>query len=740
MAIAPGTRFGRYEVINPLGAGGMGEVYRARDIRLDRHVALKILQGGAAADPAFRERFEREARTISSLSHPNICALFDVGEQDGVSYLVMEHLDGETLAARLTRGRMSQDEALQCAIQMADGLGRAHASGIVHRDLKPGNIMLLDGGIVKILDFGIAKRFVSDPDDATVGMVSEMGVMTGTVAYMSPEQALGGLVDHRSDIFALGVVLYEMLAGVRPFGGSSAFSVMQRITAADPPEIETHGVSLPAPLQDLLERLLAKSPGDRPQSAQAVAGELRAIVGQAAAGGSMPLPGRRAGSRRRQKGLRLMLVAAVPALVLLAFGLPSVRERATHMVRGEAVPAASGELPPATSKSAFGWVSEGRAHLQRFDRRDSVERALQAFERALEVDPAHAFAHASLAEAYLRKDTATPDPQWVRQARESAERSVQLDPDLAAAHAALGLVLLRAKQPEEGRASFERALHLDSALTLAHMGMGEYHMSRGDSKAAEEVYRTAAALAPDEWHPIQQLGRSLYAQARYADAASTWEEARARSPDNLLVLRNLGAAYHMLGRTDEAASAFQRALEIEPSATLYSNLGTLRFFQGRYTDAAAAFERAVELNPTFYLYWANMGDAYRRVAGHDDKAREAYQRAISLVRERVAAAPDDPDLRTQLALYLVKSGDHASARDQLQHWTSLPNRSPASHFRALLVHEISGEREEALASLEAALAAGYSITEIRDEPDLARLRGDPRYHRLVAAYEKTSER
>jgi eukaryotic-like serine/threonine-protein kinase len=718
----------------------MGEVYRARDIRLDRHVALKMLHGGAAADPAFRDRFEREARTISSLSHPNICALFDVGEQDGISYLVMEYLDGETLAARLARGRMLQDEALHCAIQIADGLGRAHASGIVHRDLKPGNIMLLDGGLVKILDFGIAKRFVSNPEDATVVAVSEMGTTAGTVAYMSPEQALGGLVHHRSDLFALGVVLYEMCAGERPFQGSSAFSVMQRITAAEHPPIETHGVNLPAPVHDLLERLLAKSPDNRPQSAQTVAGELRAIVSQAASGASVPVrSGGRARARSRQHGLRWMLIAAVPAVILLALSVPAIRERAMGLVRGDAVPAlAAGELRPAESQSAYGWVIEGRTSLQRFDRRDNVDRALQAFERALTVDPQHAFAHASLAEAYLRKDSATPDPQWIRQARDSAERSVQLNPDLAAAHASMGLVLLRVKQPEEARASLERALTLDPTLALAHMGLGEYYMSRGDSKAAEDVYRKAAAFAPDEWHPTLQLGRSLYAQARYADAARHWEEARAKSPDNALVLRNLGAAYHMLERTDDAAAAFQRALEIEPNATLYSNLGTLRFFQGRYTDAASAFEKAVDLNPTYYLYWANLGDAYRRVAGNDDKSLEAYQRAIALVQDRVQAAPRDPDLMTQLAVYLAKSGDATRAREALQRWTLLPKKSPASHFRALLVHEIVGDRDQALAALTAALGAGYAIKEIREEPELARLRSDPRYHRIVGPYEAPS--
>jgi serine/threonine-protein kinase len=232
-----------------------------------------------------------------------------------------------------------------------------------------------------------------------------------------------------------------------------------------------------------------------------------------------------------------------------------------------------------------------------------------------------------------------------------------------------------------------------------------------------------------------QLGRSLYLQARYADAGRAWEQAQAKSPDNLFVLRNLGAVYHMLDRPDDAAAAFQRALEIEPTATVYSNLGTMRFFQGRYSDAAAAFERAVELNPTSFQYWANLGDAYRWVPGAEGKARQAFSRAVPLVDERVNASPADPDLRTQLALYLAKQGDRVRADKELRQWETFQKKSPASHFRALLVHEILGDRTAALASLETALAAGYAFKEIRDEPELAKLRSDPRYHRIVAAHE-----
>jgi tetratricopeptide (TPR) repeat protein len=723
MPLTAGARLGPYEIESAIGAGAMGEVYRALDTRLDRRVALKILPGGAAADPAFRERFHREARTISSLSHPNVCALFDIGEQDGTPFLVMEYLDGETLAARLARGRLSIDEALSFVIQMAEGLSRAHALGIVHRDLKPGNVMLLDGGVVKLLDFGLAKRFALNPDDQTMGGLSESGMMVGTVAYMSPEQVLGEPVDHRSDIFSLGVVLYEAVAGVRPFDGASVYSVLHKITSAEPVAAEVLQPATSPALSGFLRAMLAKSSEKRPQSARDVVRELKAI----AATGPATIVGRQP---MRFVAIRWQWAAAlsVAALVLLAFVV-------WVYPRGASSPAAGNAGSATTPRTAFEWASLGREYMRRFDRKENVDRAIDAYQQAIKIDADHAFAHAGLAEAFLRKDNFTPDPQWIRQATEAAGRSVALNPDLAAGHAAHGHLLLRLKRPEEGRTSLARAIDLEPRHLQARLGMGDYFIAKADFKQAEAEYRQATDMAPQEWYPFVLLGRSLYLQARYDEAARVWEQAETKSPDNGFVLRNLAAVYHMLDRTDAAAAALQRALEIEPTATVYSNLGTMRFFQGRYSDAATAFEKAVQLNPTFSQYWANLGDAYRWVPGGADKARQAFSRAVPLVEARLKAAPADPDLQTQLALYLAKQGDRTRAETELRRWEAFQKKSPASHFRALLVHEILGDRTAALASLEAALAAGYAFKEIRDEPELAKLRSDAKYHRIIANYE-----
>jgi serine/threonine protein kinase len=245
MPLSPGVRLGPYEILDAIGAGGMGEVYRARDTRLERTVAIKILPAHLSCDPIRKQRFEREARTISSLNHPHICVLYDVGQQDGMDYLVMECVEGETLAKRLEKAPLPLDHVLKYGTQIADALDKAHRSGIIHRDLKPGNIMLTPTG-AKLLDFGLAKSAASVVSEVTLSAaatqttpVTERGSIVGTFQYMSPEQVEGTEVDARSDIFSFGAVLYEMLSGQRAFPGKSQLSVASAILEKEPAAIST---------------------------------------------------------------------------------------------------------------------------------------------------------------------------------------------------------------------------------------------------------------------------------------------------------------------------------------------------------------------------------------------------------------------------------------------------------------------------------------------------------------------
>ena len=280
MAILPGRRLGPHEILAAIGAGGMGEVYRARDTRLDRIVAIKILPDHLADRADLRERFEREARTIASLNHPHICTIYDVGHQDGTDYLVMEYLEGETLAQRLLKGPLAPEQVFQYAIQIADALDKAHRKGITHRDLKPGNIMLTKSG-AKLLDFGLAKltqpAALSDDTLSALpkGSITGEGTIIGTLQYMAPEQLEGGEVDARTDIFAFGAVVYEMATGKKAFEGKSQASLIAKILETDPPPISSLQAMTPPALERIVKSCLAKDPDERWQSAADLARELK---------------------------------------------------------------------------------------------------------------------------------------------------------------------------------------------------------------------------------------------------------------------------------------------------------------------------------------------------------------------------------------------------------------------------------------------------------------------------------
>ena len=341
MALSSGTRLGPYEIQSPLGAGGMGEVYRARDTRLDRTVAVKILRSHLSANPEAKERFEREARVISSLNHPNICVLHDVGADDGASYLVLEFLQGESLETRLQRGPLSLKQALECGAQICDALEKAHRAGIIHRDLKPANIMLTPTG-AKLLDFGLARPMMAlvgspvgsrghlTPSTPTMnlspltsaGTLTQKGLLVGTIQFMAPEVLQGREADARSDIFSFGCVLYEMVTGRRTFEGKNQSSVASAILEKDPEPLSKRQPMIPASLEHVVQECLAKDPDSRWQSAADIARELRWIGSCASTAALTPMiPARRVSER--------LLWGTAMALLLTALGWVALRKTRT---------------------------------------------------------------------------------------------------------------------------------------------------------------------------------------------------------------------------------------------------------------------------------------------------------------------------------------------------------------------------------------------------------------------------
>jgi tRNA A-37 threonylcarbamoyl transferase component Bud32 len=335
MLLAPGAKLGPYEILSPLGAGGMGEVYRARDSRLHREVAIKILRAQVTADPMFRERFMREARTISQLTHPHICTLYDVGEHEGAPYIVFEYLDGQTLAEWLARGPLKFDDALTIARQVLSGLDEAHRHGVVHRDLKPANVMLMRRGgssgtiDARLLDFGLAKqiglpRVGVDSQTSLQGPPTEKGAILGTVHYMAPEQLRGEEADARSDIFAFGGMLYEMLAGRRPFEATDSATLIAAILEREPPPFSGH-VTIPHRLERIIRVCLEKSPDDRWQSSRDLLREMQWLTAESDVSPAAAAVARQGPSRRGLVAALVggVLVAALGGWAWLGRGVPA---------------------------------------------------------------------------------------------------------------------------------------------------------------------------------------------------------------------------------------------------------------------------------------------------------------------------------------------------------------------------------------------------------------------------------
>ena len=342
MPLEPGRQLGPYQIEAPLGAGGMGEVYKATDTRLDRTVAIKVLPEHVAADPELKQRFEREARTVAALNHPHICTLYDIGREGETDFLVMEYLDGETVAQRLEKGALPLDQALQVAIAIADALDKAHRQGIVHRDLKPGNIMLTKAG-AKLLDFGLAKL---KPTEQAGGLsalptqpanLTQEGAILGTFQYMAPEQLEGQEADARTDIFAFGAVVYEMVTGKKAFEGKSQASLIAAILERDPPPMSDLQAMSPALLDSVVKTCLAKDPEGRWQSAGDVGRQLEFIQG-----GSRPSVAARVVvapepvRSRRARGLAV--TALVLGLAIGGVGVWSVMQPAPRSVARFAIP------------------------------------------------------------------------------------------------------------------------------------------------------------------------------------------------------------------------------------------------------------------------------------------------------------------------------------------------------------------------------------------------------------------
>jgi serine/threonine-protein kinase len=736
-----GRKLLHYEIVARLGAGGMGEVWRATDSRLQRDVAIKILPSTGADAPLLRERFVREARAASALAHPNIITIHEINAADDLDFIVMEYVRGETLADVLERGPLTVSRAVEYARQVAAALEAAHDAGIVHRDLKPGNVMIAASGQVKVLDFGIAKRVSSaaaEANSTTEAALTVLGESIGTPAYMSPEQALGDPVDARSDVYSFGVVLYQMLTGRLPYQGTTKLSLVRQIVHEPPMPLRTSAPHVPGGLVSIVDRCLVKDPAGRYASAGELHDDLRRCAAQRPAGDtdaaeaetrSFPVPP----ARGRGGTIPRRAAAIAAAAVLLVFVAWARGPSLVQWLRTKAAPQA--QLPDADAPAPE-LYSRAVEDLRLYYREGNVDRAITLLDRALTLRSPYPSAEARLSLAYWRKNFLSADPEWQKRAQAYAERAVAAGDQLAVAHIAHGAALALSGRLDEAAAAYQKAETLEPANWELLGRLGDLAVARKSTSAAEQYYRRATESGPREWEPHGLLGIFLYRQGRYPEAIGAFEKMRELAPDHTRAYSNLAAAYHQLGRTDESARVLQRALEIAPDSVTYSNLGTYLYFQGKYPEAVKAFDEAVKLNPNASARWGNLGDAVRMAAPGSEKMHESYRRAVQLARNELAKRPADSSLQSSVALYLVRDGQTSAALTEIDQVLRLQNLPASVLFKGALVAELANQRSRSLTLLGRALDAGYQLREISAEPDLVKLRADPEYHKLVSRYEK----
>ncbi len=443
-----GRKLSHYEILDDLGRGGMGVVYRARDLKLHREVAIKVLPTDRVLRPTAKARFQREALAASALNHPNIITIYEISSEDDTEFIVMEYVRGATLSSLLKKRPLGVSEAIHYAVQISDALAKAHAAGIVHRDLKPGNIMVTEDGLVKVLDFGLAKfnplvagAETEEVDSPTAPefTLTMPGAVTGTPAYQSPEQARGEKVDARSDVFALGIVMFEMFTRQLPFEGTNTVAFLHNLHFSQPRNLAEMRPDLPKPLTSLVSRMLEKKVEKRMQSAAEVSTELRRASGVTESPLSwrpsdttiemVRLPSDSVLSRfsRRQRW-----IAASVVVVLMVAGVGGWRYWKESKARTVSI-----ELLP-VDDNAYALYQRARYDLDHYDRPNNIDNAIKLLQRAIQLDPQSAASFAALSEAYYEQNRLNADPQWMKLAAQYAEKAISLDNYLAGAHDSLG--------------------------------------------------------------------------------------------------------------------------------------------------------------------------------------------------------------------------------------------------------------------------------------------------------------
>jgi TolB-like protein len=742
-----GERLGHFRVVEKIGAGGMGVVYRAHDEQLDRDVAIKVLPAASFHDTSARARLLREARTASKLNHPHICTIHEVGEAEGQAYIAMELVEGQALSARLAGGALPVEQVLRYGLQLADAVAHAHERGVVHRDLKSANVIITPEGRAKVLDFGLAKRLsgeeVAEATTQTMDSLTGPGAVVGTLAYMAPEQLRGQPADARSDVWALGVVLYEMAAGQRPFQGQTGFELSSAILSQPPPPLPPGpGGALPAELGAVIERCLEKEPGQRYQRSEEVRAALEAVQSGA------PLPvwpaWKYALSRRRWLVLAAPLVILLAVLAVLDVG--GLRRRllggaeAPRFRSLAVLPVANLSGDPEQEYFADGMTDAlitdlskigalkviSRTSVMQFK---GVKKRLPEIARDLQVDTvleASVVREAGRVRVTAQLiEAATDRHLWAESYERELTSILALQSEVARAVARAIRVKLRPQ--EEARLAGTRAVN--PATYEAYL-KGMFHLNKSTPADIQKgIAYLQEAVEKDPADPLAYAGLAL-GYIEIAHGADPTEDARQRASaaartalkldDSLaeaLLASGLVKGYYDWDWED-AIRDIERALDVNPSlAMAHFQLSWFRALFGRMEEAIEEHKRAKELDPFNPLHTAWLGELYRWERRYDEAAAEAlksiemapnfptghfvlglvyqdkgmYDKAIAAIRK---AAEADPAWRWALGPAYLAAGRTDEARKLLAELNQQKGTAWTAFWR-LAIYAALGQNDEA---------------------------------------------
>jgi serine/threonine protein kinase/Flp pilus assembly protein TadD len=767
-----GQRLGHYRITEKIGAGGMGVVYRAHDEHLGRDVAVKVLPEGTLTDEVARRRFRKEAEALSKLNHSNIAVVHDFDHQDGVDFLVMEHLSGTTLAKRIAAtGKLSQDEVRAVGSQIAAALEEAHEHGIVHRDLKPSNVMVTAKGQVKVLDFGLAKVRAPVADETATVTVTEEHTGAGTLPYMSPEQLRGEPADARSDIWALGVVLYEMASGTRPFRGQTSYQVSSAILHETPRPL---AANLAPGLRTLIGRCLAKQPGERYGRASEVRAALGAIQADGESqseGWSFPLPRRR---WLAVAGGTVLLLAAVGTLnfgrlhSLLTGGPPQIQSLAVLPLENLSGDPAQDYLASGIHEALITDLARlsglqrvvGRASVMRYRK---TQEPLPQIARELGVDAlitgsvlrsgdqvqitAHLIRGSTeeqlWADRYERKfrdvlslenNIVSAITQAIRlhltpEERTHLANARPVNPEAYDAYLR-GMYHLNQFTPEgfeKGLKYLQQAIDKDPSNPLPYAGLALGYCLMGHERFPDAFIRAEAAA-----QKALELGGTLaetqlalgeikfYHDWDIAGAEPYLRSALQLNPSLAEAHRQYSWYLNVIGSRDQAFAEMKRAEEVDPLTPLYpADLGWQYWLAGQYDDALAEARKSLDLNPNFAEGLIVEGYVYAD-KGMFDQAIAAHQKA--------AAA--DKAMRWPLAVTYVRAGRQDDARKLAAELEKQP--TPVNAWGLTQIYAALGEKDEAFRWLNVAYTSRFSFMPwIQEDPFFASLRSDPRFQKIL---------